>query len=195
MWCSNNLFFGTCTNGIRNGRVPSGDDEATPAKRSKVAGNADSATASPTPREPFELAQLKTYGNYFSFKNPWLFSKLFPFVDNLDTLICGNCKEMFHNLSDIIDHKKHYCKLRFTCKCAPKISGSESNDGRDSGNWYSNKCTIIASWYILLFFRSWFRGCVIMQFMQRNLFTPMGPLRTRSKNAFPIHLWRNGRQY
>ena len=39
---------------------------------------------------------------------------------------------MFHNLSDIIDHKKHYCKLRFTCKCAPKISGSE-NDGRDSG--------------------------------------------------------------
>ena len=65
-------------------------------------------------------------------KNPWLFSKLFPFVDNLDTLICGNCKEMFHNLSDIIDHKKHYCKLRFTCKCAPKISGSE-NDGRDSG--------------------------------------------------------------
>ena len=52
--------------------------------------------------------------------------------DNHDTLICGNCKEMFHNLSDIIDHKKHYCKLRFTCKCAPKISGSE-NDGRDSG--------------------------------------------------------------
>ena len=54
------------------------------------------------------------------------------FSDNHDTLICGNCKEMFHNLSDIIDHKKHYCKLRFTCKCAPKISGSE-NDGRDSG--------------------------------------------------------------
>jgi len=99
----------TCTNGIRNGRVPSGDDEATPAKRSKV-----DETASPIPREPFELAQLKSY-------------------DNLDTLICGNCKEMFHNLSDIIDHKKHYCKLRFTCKCAPKISGSESNDGRDSG--------------------------------------------------------------
>ena len=70
IWSFVDLFFSTCTNGIRNGRVPSGDDEATPAKRSKVAGNADSATASPTPREPFELAQLKTYGDYFPLKIP-----------------------------------------------------------------------------------------------------------------------------
>lgn len=47
---------------------------------------------------------------------------------------------MFHNLSDIIDHKKHYCKLRFTCKCAPKISGCSENDGRDSGmDFYDTK--------------------------------------------------------
>ena len=52
-------IFSTCTNGIRNGRVPSGDDEATPAKRSKV-----DETASPIPREPFELAQLKSYGDF-----------------------------------------------------------------------------------------------------------------------------------
>ena len=58
---------------------------------------------------------------------------LLLFSDNRDTLICGNCKEMFHNLSDIIDHKKHYCKLRFTCKCAPKITNTDNTDGRDSG--------------------------------------------------------------
>ena len=54
----------TCTNGIKNGRVPSGgggaEDEATPAKRSKTAEN--NAASSPVPREPFELAQLKSYG-------------------------------------------------------------------------------------------------------------------------------------
>ena len=62
------------------------------------------------------------------------FVVLLFFSDNPDTLICGNCKEMFHNLSDIIDHKKHYCKLRFTCKCAPKIGTLDgAGDGRDSG--------------------------------------------------------------
>jgi uncharacterized CHY-type Zn-finger protein len=40
-----------------------------------------------------------------------------------DILICGNCKEMFTNLSDIVDHKRNYCKLRFACKCGPKASG------------------------------------------------------------------------
>ncbi|XP_059088165.1 uncharacterized protein LOC131884414 isoform X2 [Tigriopus californicus] len=34
-----------------------------------------------------------------------------------DILICGNCREMFSDLVDMIEHKKHYCKLRFTCKC------------------------------------------------------------------------------
>ena len=39
------------------------------------------------------------------------------FSDQPDTLICGNCKEMFRNIIDIINHKRHYCKLRFACKC------------------------------------------------------------------------------
>ena len=39
------------------------------------------------------------------------------FSDKPDTLICGNCKEMFRNIIDIINHKRHYCKLRFACKC------------------------------------------------------------------------------
>ncbi|KAI8040854.1 hypothetical protein M5D96_006797 [Drosophila gunungcola] len=36
---------------------------------------------------------------------------------NPDTLICGNCRESFGELSELLDHKKSYCKLRFTCKC------------------------------------------------------------------------------
>lgn len=36
---------------------------------------------------------------------------------NPDILICGNCREMFTELQDLLEHKKTYCKLRFTCKC------------------------------------------------------------------------------
>lgn len=35
-----------------------------------------------------------------------------------DILICGNCRELFSNLSDFIEHRRTYCKLRFTCKCS-----------------------------------------------------------------------------
>ena len=46
---------------------------------------------------------------------------LHPLVaDTPDLLICGNCKEMFSCITDIINHKKHYCKLRFACKCSSK---------------------------------------------------------------------------
>jgi len=47
---------------------------------------------------PLELGSLKTYSN--------------P-----DILICGNCRELFEDLVDMLDHKKHHCKMRFTCKC------------------------------------------------------------------------------
>jgi len=47
---------------------------------------------------PLELGSLKTYSN--------------P-----DILICGNCRELFDDIVDMLDHKKHYCKMRFTCKC------------------------------------------------------------------------------
>ena len=40
-------------------------------------------------------------------------------TDIPDILICGNCKDLFNNLTDMIEHKKKYCKLRFTCKCGP----------------------------------------------------------------------------
>ena len=40
-------------------------------------------------------------------------------ADLPDILICGNCKDMFTNIFDMVDHKKNYCKLRFMCKCGP----------------------------------------------------------------------------
>lgn len=68
----------------------------------------------PPPLKPpgVGLAQLKTYST--------------P-----DILICGNCREMFSELQELVEHKKSYCKLRFTCKChtfngvKPKSPGEE----------------------------------------------------------------------
>ena len=50
-----------------------------------------------------------------SFDSGFFLSSLFP--GSPDILICGNCREMFSDLVDMLDHKKYYCKLRFTCKC------------------------------------------------------------------------------
>lgn len=40
---------------------------------------------------------------------------------NPDTLVCGNCREFFTDLSDLLEHKRSYCKLRFTCKCQENV--------------------------------------------------------------------------
>ncbi|KAL7048141.1 hypothetical protein ACKWTF_003236 [Chironomus riparius] len=45
----------------------------------------------------------------------------FKVYSNPDILICGNCREMFSELSDLLDHKRSYCKLRFTCKCQDQL--------------------------------------------------------------------------
>ncbi|XP_024085581.1 uncharacterized protein LOC106663450 [Cimex lectularius] len=42
---------------------------------------------------------------------------------NPDILICGNCREMFSELAELLEHKKEFCKLRFTCKCST-LNGS-----------------------------------------------------------------------
>jgi len=34
-----------------------------------------------------------------------------------DVLICGNCRMVFNSIHSMVSHKRHYCKLRFTCKC------------------------------------------------------------------------------
>ncbi|XP_046389816.1 uncharacterized protein LOC124158652 isoform X2 [Ischnura elegans] len=51
---------------------------------------------------------------------------------NPDILICGNCREMFTELQELLDHKRTYCKLRFTCKCHT-LNGVK-NKGSDHGN-------------------------------------------------------------
>ncbi|BES98176.1 RNA Hypothetical protein protein [Nesidiocoris tenuis] len=49
---------------------------------------------------------------------------------NPDILICGNCREMFSELQELLEHKKDFCKLRFTCKCS-SINGNvkDTDDG------------------------------------------------------------------
>ncbi|XP_064212006.1 heterogeneous nuclear ribonucleoprotein C [Tribolium castaneum] len=47
---------------------------------------------------------------------------------NQDILICGNCREMYTDLHDLLEHKKTYCKLRFTCKCDANKSKSPTDD-------------------------------------------------------------------
>jgi hypothetical protein len=47
---------------------------------------------------------------------------------NQDILICGNCREMYTDLHDLLEHKKTYCKLRFTCKCDSNKSKSPADD-------------------------------------------------------------------
>ncbi|GLV45585.1 uncharacterized protein CBL_02605 [Carabus blaptoides fortunei] len=64
----------------------------TPGRNGKTNHTQKSMTA------PTSIDQLKIYSN--------------P-----DILICGNCREMFTDLQDLLEHKKTYCKLRFTCKC------------------------------------------------------------------------------
>ncbi|GLV45582.1 uncharacterized protein CBL_02602 [Carabus blaptoides fortunei] len=45
---------------------------------------------------------------------------------NPDILICGNCRELFTEIQDLLEHKKTYCKLRFTCKCRSTNGYSEN---------------------------------------------------------------------
>ncbi|XP_075229071.1 RNA-binding protein Raly isoform X2 [Lycorma delicatula] len=63
-------------------------------KTANIKTSSSTTSLSPAP----SVGQLKTYSN--------------P-----DILICGNCREMFAELQELLDHKKTYCKLRFTCKC------------------------------------------------------------------------------
>jgi len=38
-----------------------------------------------------------------------------------DVLICGNCRMVFTSIHTMVSHKRHYCKLRFTCKCESEV--------------------------------------------------------------------------
>lgn len=53
---------------------------------------------------------------------------------NPDILICGNCREMFTELQGLLDHKKEYCKLRFSCKCNNSVKPNFNNNNKWPGN-------------------------------------------------------------
>ncbi|XP_044731878.1 uncharacterized protein LOC123294793 [Chrysoperla carnea] len=59
---------------------------------------------------------------------------------NPDILICGNCREMFTDLKEIINHKKTYCKLRFTCRCHT-MDARDPNDKVTNGSDTSLLCS------------------------------------------------------
>ncbi|XP_055620718.1 uncharacterized protein LOC129765004 isoform X2 [Toxorhynchites rutilus septentrionalis] len=67
-------------------------------------------------------------GTMSSFTNGQHVVGPYKVYSNPDTLICGNCREMFTDLTELLDHKKAYCKLRFTCKCvSPAIAKNKSS--------------------------------------------------------------------
>jgi len=68
------------------------------AKRAKVEGD-DKSDKDSICEDEVNLDTLKAY-------------------DNPDILICGNCRTNFPTIIDMLEHKRVYCKLRFTCKCA-----------------------------------------------------------------------------
>lgn len=46
-----------------------------------------------------------------------------------DILICGNCRMVFSSLQTMVTHKRHYCKLRFTCKCEVEETSPQTVSG------------------------------------------------------------------
>ena len=65
---------------------------------------------------PEELGNLKTYS--MCFLNTFhQYYNVVLFLGNPDILICGNCRDLFEDLVDLIEHKKKVCKTRFICKC------------------------------------------------------------------------------
>lgn len=71
-------------------------------------------------RHPPVGATNLTFGIFY--KSPLLLRSLSP--GNPDVLICGNCRECFSEITELLDHKRTYCKLRFACKCQQtKVGG------------------------------------------------------------------------
>ena len=100
----------------------SNDEDATSklTSRKRLRPSDEEAENSSTTPPSYDLNDLKTYGAsvFPVYQTISLGIQVF-FADLPDILICGNCKDIFTNLNDIIEHKKFYCKLRFACKCGP----------------------------------------------------------------------------
>ncbi len=113
------------------------------ASRKRSRNDQPEKAASPITAQ--DLNHLKSYGNPAKEKRCIFVRSVTAVVicpaDIPDILICGNCKEMFTSVSDIIDHKKNYCKLRFACKCGPRtnydiITTINRRGGRERQHFY-----------------------------------------------------------
>lgn len=69
-----------------------------------------------------------------------------------DILICGDCRELFGDVMDMIEHKQSTCKLRFVCKCDEIESGS----GERHGQMTCSLCMAVFSsaWDMMVHFQS-----------------------------------------
>ncbi|XP_043230202.1 uncharacterized protein LOC122385775 [Amphibalanus amphitrite] len=106
-------------------------------------GSSSGQTPSPTPAPAgqhapklFCLDDLKTYSS--------------P-----DILICGNCREMFGDVMDMLDHKRSYCKLRFACKCGEHTTTAKSSS-RTSSSLVCALCkeSFSSAWDLMVHFQT-----------------------------------------
>ncbi|KAF0299077.1 RNA-binding protein Raly [Amphibalanus amphitrite] len=106
-------------------------------------GSSSGQTPSPTPAPAgqhapklFCLDDLKTYSS--------------P-----DILICGNCREMFGDVMDMLDHKRSYCKLRFACKCGEHTTSAKSSS-RTSSSLVCALCkeSFSSAWDLMVHFQT-----------------------------------------
>ena len=118
----------------------------------------------------------KNYLSIVSILRPSVFSNIFVFEGNPDILICGNCRELFNDIVDMLEHKKIYCKMRFTCKCdqnqhadAPSKCGQKEPDTSSPTNNKGKRFTI---------------NCV--QFRQKTRFSRRKP--NIAHNIYSSHL-------
>jgi len=58
-----------------------------------------------------------------------------------DILICGNCRMIFDSLHSLVSHKRHYCKLRFTCKCEEEEKSTGELDNAVPGILQCSSCS------------------------------------------------------
>lgn len=63
-------------------------------------------------------------------------SQFFHVAGNPDILICGNCREMFTDLGELLEHKRNYCKLRFTCKCHTFNGTAPSTQSKERSTFF-----------------------------------------------------------
>ncbi|KAL0280147.1 UNVERIFIED_CONTAM: hypothetical protein PYX00_001526 [Menopon gallinae] len=109
--------------------------------------NGNAASSAATIVSPSPADQLKIYSKSPSI-DALLPSRTLTEIDsvsalvsgNPDILICGNCREMFTELQELLDHKKSYCKLRFTCKCNTINGVKPSGNRKDAAALLCVQC-------------------------------------------------------